>query len=62
MLSTACPSVGAMTGTMMNTVMMSDMTLAIDRPSNLSRTSAMVIARGPATPRPWRNRPVSIIE
>ena len=57
--STAWPSDGAMTGTRMKTAITNDMTRAITWPSNLSRTSAMVIVRGPATPRPCRTRPAS---
>ena len=45
----------------MKTTVMSDMTRAISRPSNRSRTSAIVIVRGPATPMPCRNLPASII-
>ena len=49
-----------MTGTRMKTAMTNDITRAITWPSNLSRTSAMVIVRGPATPRPCRTRPASM--
>jgi hypothetical protein len=58
---TICPIAGATTGTRMKTIVMSDMTRAISRPSNRSRTSASVIVRGPATPMPCRNLPASII-
>ena len=50
-----------MIGTRMNTAVTSDITRAISRPSKRSRTSAMVIVRGPATPIPCRSRPASII-
>ena len=44
----------------MNTNMTSDITRAMARPSNLSRISARVIVRGPATPMPCRSRAASI--
>jgi hypothetical protein len=46
---------------MMNTAVTSDITRAISRPSKRSRTSAMVIVLGPATPIPCSSRPASII-
>ena len=55
----SCPALGAMIGTIMKTVKTSDMTSAICRPPNTSRTTAMAITRVAAAPAPWMKRSIS---
>ena len=55
----APPTDGAITGTMMNTIITNDITLPIARPSNRSRTMATAITRGPPQPMPCTRRPAS---
>ena len=50
---------GAIIGTMRNTIMISDMTLAISRPEYRSRTMAVERTRPPAAPIPWMMRAAS---
>ena len=53
------PSAGASTGAMMNTAITSEKTRAISRPPYRSRIKANDRIRGPAAPKPSRNRPAS---
>ena len=47
------PTVGAMIGTAMNTIIASDITLAMRRPPKVSRTIEMAITRVAPAPMPW---------
>ena len=55
------PMVGAMIGTTMNTIIASDMTLAIRRPPKVSRTTEIAITRVAPAPIPWMARIASSI-
>ena len=50
------PMLGATTGMIMNTMKTSDMTSAIARPPNVSRTIETVMTRVAAAPTPWMKR------
>ncbi len=57
--SRICPMLGARTGMAMNTMKTSDMTSAISRPEYRSRTTAVVMTRTLAAPRPCTKRRTS---
>ena len=50
------PTPGAMTGMTMNTMKISDMTSAMRRPPNTSRTKETAMTRVAAAPMPWMKR------
>ena len=52
----AWPIFGAITGIAMNTIITSDMTLAMRRPPKQSRTTEMAMTRVAAAPMPCRAR------
>jgi hypothetical protein len=56
------PSDGASIGTRMNTIITIDMTWAICRPTNRSRTMAVTMIRPTDPPIPWRNRAATSCE
>ena len=51
-----CPIPGAMIGTAMNTIIASDMTLAMRRPPKVSRMTDIAITRVAPAPKPCRPR------
>ena len=57
--SMVAPIAGPSIGTIRNTIMMSDITLAISRPEKRSRTIAVASTRPPAAPMPWMTREAS---
>ncbi len=57
--SIVAPMAGPSIGTIRNTIMMSDITLAISRPAKRSRTIAVESTLPPAAPMPWMTREAS---